>query len=100
MTWIKKWDVPSSDGKRTYVVAIKENGEYGCSCPAWKFHRRNCKHIARIQSQETSLRGNNIANANAFHGASLKKMPVVKKAKTEGNIIQAQRVGRKFNFDE
>jgi hypothetical protein len=48
MNWIEKWNVPSSSSNRTYVVSVADNGEWGCSCPSWKFHRRICKHIQHI----------------------------------------------------
>lgn len=92
MVWIKKWDVPSTDGKRQYVVAVKDSGEYGCSCPAWKFRRKQCKHIRRIQAQENA-------------GFSSTKPDVKFNVPKEGKpiaieVIPFQRVSRAFNFDE
>ncbi len=49
MGWIKRWEVESENGNGKYVVAIDQNGVYGCSCPQWKFRRQECKHIARIK---------------------------------------------------
>ena len=40
-----------------YTVAVDAEGNYGCTCPAWKFQkgaqgpRRDCKHIDRIKAQ-------------------------------------------------
>lgn len=49
MAWIRsKWEVPGSKGKK-WVVSIDDNGDYGCSCPAWKFRRQECKHIKAVK---------------------------------------------------
>jgi len=37
--WVKRWKVPNSGGDGTWTVAIDKEGNYGCSCPAWKFQR-------------------------------------------------------------
>jgi len=49
--WIEKWLVPSSSSNKEYVVSRDEKSNWGCSCPAWIFHRRICKHIRSIRSQ-------------------------------------------------
>jgi len=49
MKWIKKWKVKSENGNGNYVVALSDKNEWGCSCPAWKFHRIECKHIIRVK---------------------------------------------------
>ena len=43
----------SSTGKGSYTVTRK-NGQWACSCPAWKFHcpRKDCKHIHAVRSIE------------------------------------------------
>lgn len=46
--WVKTWEVPSSDGEKTYKVSVDEHGNYGCSCPVWKFRRQQCKHIEYV----------------------------------------------------
>lgn len=47
-TWVEKYEVESltTPGK-TYTVARKENGSWGCGCPRWIFGRprTDCKHI-------------------------------------------------------
>jgi len=49
--WVKRWQVPSeSDPDKTYTVAVDANGNYGCSCPVWKFRRLQCKHIDFVLS--------------------------------------------------
>lgn len=48
--WTKKWEVASSSSDRVYVVSSDDDGtEWGCSCPAWKFQRKTCRHIKEIQ---------------------------------------------------
>jgi hypothetical protein len=55
--WVRKWEVESESSEKIYVVAQNDMGEYGCSCPAWKFQRgennKPCKHILRIMKQIT-----------------------------------------------
>jgi hypothetical protein len=52
--YVKKWDVPSSGGSRTYKVSLTNNGDFECSCPAWTTHtpRKNCKHITGVRNGE------------------------------------------------
>ena len=47
--WIKKWSVTGSSGA-VWVVSVDEKGEYACSCPVWKFKRRECKHIDLVKA--------------------------------------------------
>jgi len=49
MKWIKKWKVKSSSGDGYYVVAVDKDGNYGCSCPVWKFRRKECHHIIKVK---------------------------------------------------
>lgn len=54
--WARRWKVPSSDkgdGDGNWTVAQDIEGNWGCSCPVWKFHRKECKHINLIRTQET-----------------------------------------------
>ncbi len=46
--WIKRWTVASESGPGVYIVALDKDGTYGCSCPVWKFHRKQCKHIQEV----------------------------------------------------
>jgi len=50
MKWIKKWKVQSSSGNGNYIVSIDVNGNYGCSCPVWKFRRQECHHIVKVKN--------------------------------------------------
>jgi hypothetical protein len=47
--WIKRWKVPSHSSDKVYTVAQDATGEYGCSCPVWKFKRQECKHIKEVK---------------------------------------------------
>ncbi|MBV6343626.1 SWIM zinc finger family protein [Candidatus Magnetobacterium casensis] len=50
--WVNRWPVPRSDGKGNWIVAVDKDGNWGCSCPVWKFGRKECKHIGAIKSGE------------------------------------------------
>ncbi len=67
--WLHRWDVTSftRPNKPPYVVALKSDGTWGCSCPAWKFAKApkgDCKHIQKIKKVEPP-RASQMAN-NAF----------------------------------
>jgi len=47
--WIRRFKVTSSSGNGNYIVAIDKEGNYGCSCPVWKFRRQECHHIKQIK---------------------------------------------------
>lgn len=47
--WIKRWPVRNSKNTGNWIVAIDADGNYGCSCPVWKFKRQECKHIRFIK---------------------------------------------------
>ena len=49
--WRKRWQVEGSKGD-IYTVAVDELGQYGCSCPAWKFRRIECRHIKYIKEAQ------------------------------------------------
>jgi len=46
--WIKRWQVQGS-AEKPYTVAIDKDGNYGCSCPHWKFRRAECHHIKQVK---------------------------------------------------
>jgi len=50
--WIEKWQITSPDSGKKYIVSKDDNGEFGCSCPAWTFQRKKCKHIQRVEFVE------------------------------------------------
>lgn len=58
MTWVRRFEVRSTtDASASYTVAIDDNGAWGCSCPAWKFKKKDhttglkpdCKHILGVR---------------------------------------------------
>ncbi len=50
----RRYLVLNSEQTKIYVVTRK-NGQWACSCPAWKFHtpRADCKHIHAVQAGPT-----------------------------------------------
>ena len=49
--WIQSFEVPSTSGNGTYIVSQDRDGNFGCSCPQWRFKRRECKHVVKIKAQ-------------------------------------------------
>lgn len=47
--WVRRWKVPGSNGNE-WTVAVDEAGNYGCSCPRWKFKREECHHIMQVKA--------------------------------------------------
>lgn len=41
--WMFRWMVGG------YTVAVDRKGDFGCSCPVWKFRRQECKHITEVK---------------------------------------------------
>lgn len=56
--WVRGWDVKSDMGRDTYRVSISDNEEWGCSCPVWKFRRKECKHILQVKAEINWVDGN------------------------------------------
>jgi hypothetical protein len=54
--WVKRWKVPGSNGN-TWTVAIDKEGNYGCSCPRWKFKREQCHHVEDVKAGGGTLQG-------------------------------------------
>lgn len=46
--WVKRWEVIGSDDHH-WIVAQDKDGNWGCSCPRWKFKREECHHIQWIK---------------------------------------------------
>jgi len=53
--WIRRWQIDGSKGK-VWVVSEDRNGDFGCSCPVWKFRRIQCHHIKAVQAGASKLR--------------------------------------------
>jgi hypothetical protein len=48
--WNQFYECPSASRKDTsYNVATNDSEEWGCSCPRWKFKRKECKHIMQVK---------------------------------------------------
>jgi len=46
--WINRFEIHSESSDRIYIIAQhKEKRHFGCSCPAWRIHRK-CKHLAAV----------------------------------------------------
>src|SRR5262249_26041244 len=54
--WQQSFEVPSTSGGGTYVVSLDKTGNWGCSCPHWRFSRAICKHIRSVQAQVAETR--------------------------------------------
>jgi hypothetical protein len=87
--WVKQWKVSSwkSSGNDltpgAYTVSLSVDGEWGCSCPRWKFKREECKHIREIQAQENWKKGDPTA---ALRLTALRIEKLKAKGKTEQQI--------------
>jgi len=82
--WMEYHAVESdSVAGKYYTVAKTDEGEWGCSCPRWIYHREKCKHIRKIMSIVSSKYSINLAqvqNEQSFTRAeilarSLKALP-------------------------
>ena len=54
-TWLYRWDVKSRTTSETYIVSMKANGTWGCSCKKWIFAKApkpDCHHIAKVKVTE------------------------------------------------
>lgn len=46
--WTNRFEIHSESSDRVYVISQnKKKRHWGCSCPAWRIHRK-CKHLAAI----------------------------------------------------
>jgi hypothetical protein len=49
MKYVEKWFVLSdSNPDKKYTVSRVDDGSFACSCPAWTFGRKRCKHIRYV----------------------------------------------------
>ena len=49
--WVKRWEINSrTKYGSTHTVAMDAQGNFGCSCPVWKFKRRECHHILAVKN--------------------------------------------------
>ena len=57
--YVKQWKVRSErDPSKQYVVSLKPDGTYECSCPHWIYRLKKrggeCKHIEKVKAAEAS----------------------------------------------
>lgn len=46
--WQNRFEVHSESSDRVYIIAQnKKLKHWGCSCPAWRVHRK-CKHLSAV----------------------------------------------------
>ena len=81
--WVNKWTEPSDSGNGNYVVSVSVDGVWGCSCPSWKFKRRECDHIQRVKEKIDWKEGDiaNLIQLTATRIENLRKL-----GKTEKQI--------------
>ena len=114
--WVRNWEVTGSQGD-LYKVSQKENGDYGCSCPGWKFKKApkpDCKHIKAIrlaltapepkydlqEAAERAVRERRYTPV-AVTAAKPKPQPVASSVTTKVEVEGLQfTVVRKFRFAE
>jgi hypothetical protein len=54
-THSNRMEIPSSDGRRMYVVAQANSGQWQCGCPGWIRHR-HCKHLTAMLPHLTKIK--------------------------------------------
>lgn len=53
--WTNRFQIRSESSDRLYIIAQQRaDGEWGCSCPGWRHHRR-CKHLTDVLRRLTVL---------------------------------------------
>lgn len=46
--WQNRFEIESESSNRVYVISQnKKKRHWGCSCPAWRIHRK-CKHLTSL----------------------------------------------------
>ena len=83
--WVKRWHVPKSSGEGAWTVAVDRLGNWGCSCPIWKFKRLECHHIISIKAN--GGKGNNITPKEKARYVLAKVLRPVYKEKTNELFI-------------
>jgi hypothetical protein len=47
--WTNRFEIRSSTSNRVYRIAQSKTGRHwGCSCPAWIYRGRDCKHLRTL----------------------------------------------------
>lgn len=92
-TWGQRWSIEGTRGD-VYTVAIDGNGEYGCSCPAWKFRRQECRHIKEVKIQLLQAENDQLKSQNCVIPPARQR--TIKQTKDFGLTTTA----RKFAFED
>ena len=72
--WIRTWEIDGSKGK-TWRVSEDRDGNYGCSCPVWKFKRIQCHHIEAVRKGASKLRFAMVGKADIIDSNSSRYDP-------------------------
>ncbi len=86
--WVRRWEVESSNSMHTYTVAVDAMGNWGCSCPVWKFKRLECKHIQKIKASQQEIRAE-IISLPAYEGRKIRLE--IKKITRRKSLKEAER---------
>jgi hypothetical protein len=98
MAWMKRWSIEGSKDD-VYTVAIDANGQYGCSCPHWKFRRGECRHIMEVKIM--ALEEKVIEVMQGLSPQGMEAAVAGKKFRTPNFTVVGfeDRTPRKFNFE-
>lgn len=81
-TWVRTTAIQSDSKPGLYYqVGITDKGQYGCSCPHWKFRRAECKHIRQVKLMD---------------GLAVDKLVTT----PEGMVVTPGQLDRQLNRDE
>ena len=85
--WVKRWEVEGRSGK-TWIVAKDKNGNYGCSCPAWIYRRKQCHHIDQVMENPNNpgFRTEDIKDKGDDFNPFLTRYQMVAKSMKEAEI--------------
>lgn len=105
--WEKTWDFNSDSGE-TYRVSIATDGvTWGCSCPAWKYKRRTCRHILQKQLELThaelkqmqAKRDKEDEQQPTFQNIPIARRAPIVKPKRDDKYSQDGRYRRRLDLD-
>ena len=88
--WIGRWEVTGRSGT-IWIVAQDVDGNYGCSCPVWTFHRKQCHHIDQVKENPNNpgMKKEDIgAKGRDFDPFTLRYQMIPKLSKNENKPIK------------
>lgn len=77
--WVHRWYVERSTGDGTWTVAQDKDGNWGCSCPVWKFKRQECHHIAAVKINPLAYETQNPVTLPDIVPGNVEQVTVTKK---------------------